>query len=245
MKILITGASSGIGRALATKLTEQGHLVWGVARNREKLAELQNTIGPDRFFWSVCDVSVREQITGALAEMEKNNFLPDAVVLNAAIFPKDTEPEFKKDAFDEAFTVNFYGAVNFIDALLPKFIARGSGQFLAVSSTSAFRPSPRGVAYSATKAALALAMRGFDVAYRKKGVAFKTVYLGPIATEMWEGKKNFLVASPEATAAFLCRALEREKRESYFPFLSTTIFRLVSFIPDNLFFKLSGIFFKK
>lgn len=245
MKILITGASSGVGRALAKELTRQGHLVWGVARNREKLTDLQMTIGPDRFFWSVCDVSAREQIAEALAEMEKNNFLPDAVILNAAVFPKDTEPEFKRDAFDEAFAINFYGAVNFIDAFLPKFITRGSGQFLAVGSTSAFRPSPRGVAYSATKAALALAMRGFDVAYRKKGIAFKTIYLGPIATEMWEGGKNFLVASPEATAIFLGRALGRAKRESYFPLLSTTIFRLASFIPDNIFFKLSGIFFKK
>jgi short-subunit dehydrogenase len=241
MKILITGASSGIGRALTAKLVSEGHTVWGVARSREKLNQLARLFAPGRFFWNVCDVGNREDTAAVIAEMEKNNFLPDAVVLNAAIFSKDAEPDFNRPVFDETFGINFGGALSFIDLLLPKFIARGKGQFLAVGSTAAFRPTPRGIAYSASKAALAMAMRGFGANYAKKGVAFKTVYFGPIATKMWEGKKNFLVPRPETAAAFLARALGREKNESHFPFLSTAIFRALAFIPDNLFFKLSNL----
>jgi tartrate/fumarate subfamily iron-sulfur-dependent hydro-lyase beta chain len=57
-----------------------------------------------------------------------------------------------------------------------------------------------------------MAMRGLDSAYRKKGVIFSNVYLGPIATEMWEGKKNFLIATPQKAAAFIGRLLKNKKR---------------------------------
>lgn len=244
MKILITGVSSGIGRAMAKKFVNHGHLVWGIARSQEKLINLKNSLNAGRFLFSVCDVSSQNQVTVVFEEMNRNNFLPDVVILNAGIFPNDFEPKFNRQIFNDTFAVDFFGAINFIEFFLEKFIQRGFGHFIAMGSTAVFRPSNQGIAYPAAKAALSSAIKGFDLAYRKKGIIFSNVYLGPVATDMWEGKNNFLVSTPEKAAIFVSQLLRNKRRESYFPFLSTFILRLTKFIPNDLFSKLSNLLLK-
>jgi short-subunit dehydrogenase len=244
MKIFITGISSGIGRALTKELINQGHEVWGLAREQEKLNSLKNDLNSERFVFSVCDVADESQVAAVVNELTEKKFIPDAVILNAGIFPNDLTPNFNKKIFNQIMAVNFNGAINFISAFLEKFINRGAGHFIFINSTTAFRPSARGIAYPASKAALALASRGLDLIYRPQGILFSTIYLGPVATKMWEGKKNILVSTPEKAADFIIKILKNKKKESYFPFISTSIFRLTKFLPDKIFFSLSKFILK-
>ncbi|MBI2406156.1 MAG: SDR family oxidoreductase [Candidatus Harrisonbacteria bacterium] len=249
MKVFITGVSEGIGRELVKNLTRAGHDVWGIARRKELLTELQFEIG-DKFLFSVCDVTDERAVTDTIRQMREKHFLPDVAVLSAVIFGNDLHPNYRHDVFQNAFAVNVFGALTWVDKLLPELITRGSGRFIAMSSTSAFRPNAESASLPASKSALALAFRSLHFRYHNAGINFKTIYLGPVATrtmQKWtadSGKPNrFFVSTPEAAARFVEKVVydTSAKTEYWFPFFITLLFRLTLFLPDRLFLFISKI----
>lgn len=243
MNVLISGASSGIGNALSRRLCGRKHAVWGVARNAAKLDELREAF--PNFRHSAADVADAAERARAVAEMKKSGFMPDAVVFAAAIFSNDRDPEYSETELEKIFRVNVFGALGFVNLLLPDFLRRGSGQFVALSSIAAFRPNVRGIGYPASKAALAMAFRGLDLVYRKRGIAFSTIHLGPVATPMWEGGSSGIVASAEGAASHVEAVLRSRSNISYYPFLTTFLFRTSLLLPDSWYTALSERFFKK
>lgn len=249
MNIFITGVSSGIGRELTKELLKNGHIVWGVSRRKKLLAELKAEISSDAFFYSVGDVVRKDDVRRAAEEMRARNFLPDVVVLNAAIFKEDLVPQYNHAIFEEVFGVNIFGAVVWVEAFIDKFLKRGSGQFIAVSSIAAFRPDRFRASYPASKAALSMAFRSFRIRYGKDNILFKTIFFGPIVTPMSvhverdkKGKivsKKFFVAEPRKAAQAVIGAMRGKKHEYYFPYFITLLFRLTLFLPDGLFIYIS------
>ena len=215
MKILITGTRSGIGKATEQYLAKQGHDIRGITGHK------------------ALDVSDRQAVGTYCRNLRATNWLPDAVILNAGIFPDDVGSGFSRANFDKTFAINVGGAINFIEELLPDMLTRGSGRFIGIASTAAFRPNALAISYPASKAALGLAMRGFDLHYRDRGVAFSTVYLGPITTEMYEGKKSTFVPNPEGVAIMLCKLLASKKTVVYYPFFPTMLSRVLTHFSDN------------
>src|SRR3989344_2943834 len=118
MKILITGASSGIGRELAKQLIKDGHTVWGVARRENLLNDLKKELG-DYFFYTACDVSDQNEIRKISQEMGKMAFSPEVMVLAVGDFLNDIQPEFDYEIFKKAMDVNLYGALNLVNVFLP------------------------------------------------------------------------------------------------------------------------------
>src|SRR3989338_3379426 len=175
LKILITGASSCIGRELVKQLVGGGHGVWGIARRGEELQKLAAELTSGNFFYSICDVSRAEEIKKTVMEMRNKNFLPDAVVLNAAVFKEDARPDFSEAVFEEVFKTNVFGATAFVEEFIPDFLKRRSGQFIAISSTSAFRPESSRVSYSSSKSALSMAFRGLALRYKSENIFFKII----------------------------------------------------------------------
>lgn len=211
MHVLVTGTSSGIGRAIAASLISQGHSVWGVARRGELLASLREELGP-RFSYSVADVSQPDAPARLVRELDSAGFVPDAVVLNAGIFPHDTTDGFDVAVSRRVLATNLDGSLSLVACFLDRFLARGSGQFLAVSSIFALRPDPDGVGYTASKAGLTMAFRSLAARYRNTPIRFKTILLGPIATAASAGvghRRRWTphVPSPQQAAARICRAL--------------------------------------
>ncbi len=242
MNICVTGASSGIGGELAKQLLEEGHTVWGIARRENLLQEMKNKFGTDgRFFYAACDVSDYEGVLKCSQQMKKEGFVPDVFILAAGIFIGDIKPGFNYEVFKKNININLYGVLNFVDIFLPEFLKKNSGQFVAISSANAFRPSLRGVAYPASKSALGISFRGLDLAYREKNVTFSTIYLGPVATDMWVAGKSFLVSEKGQIASEISKIIETRKSVSYIPFWSTLIFRL-NFLSDRLYIKLTEFF---
>lgn len=252
MRIFITGVSSGIGHELTKLLIQDGHEVWGIARRQELLEDLKTEINSDKFNYSVCDVSSEEDIQKLTAQMEQINYVPDIVVLNSAVLNRDL-----KDGFDFAFArkgfeINYNGAMSFVEKFLPQFLERGYGKFVAVSSTSAFRPDKNSVSLPASKAAFTMAFRSLRLRYNPEGIKFTTVFFGPVATAVIpeyttaEGqKKYFFVMSSEKAAEKLKTAVFGRRQTYYFPFLLTLAFRILRIFPDSLFGKISQFLKKK
>lgn len=250
MKIFITGVSSGIGRELAKELIRHGHEVWGVARRKELLERLANELGPVLFFNNVCDVSDKNQVESVVENMRQKNFIPDVMILNAAVFKEDISDTYNHKIFEEAVKINLFGSLIWVGAFLGDFIKRGSGQFIAVSSTSALRPDVARSSYSASKAALSMAFRSFSLRYKRVGVFFKVIYFGPVATDMSVHvkrdsfgniiSKKFFVADPIYAARAIVQAIKGDKTEYYYPYFVTLLFRLLNFLPDNFFAAISG-----
>ncbi len=233
MNICITGVTSGIGKSLAKILIKKGNIVYGIGRKREVLEEMKNNFPGGKFLFSICDVEDPKDILNSKKEMEKSNFFPDVIILGAAVYKDDIKPFFNNEMFKKTISTNVFGSTNFIEIFLPEFLNRKKGQFIALSSIAAFKPNYRGIGYASSKAALSMTFRGLDIAYRNKNIYFLNIYIGPVDTPMWQGKKSILVAKPEYIAEKICKIIKTKKSQSFIPFLSTTMFKILRYLPDK------------
>lgn len=233
-KIFITGISSGIGRALTIRLVKSGHQVWGMARRKELLEQLRNQLD-NKLLLSVGDISSIEDNKRIAAEMRINNFIPDVVILNAGVHSRDVKDSLVFNEAQLALKINVGGPMFWISEFMPDFLKRCNGLFVGISSTSAYRPHKGTVTYAVTKSALSMLFRGLRLNFDNTGVRFSTIHFGPIATDMWWGKKSFLVATPNDAVNFIISTLDKKSASYFFPFLSTTLLRLTNFLPDKVF----------
>ena len=217
MKIFITGVSSGIGRATAIQLTKE-HDVWGVSRKSFET----------KFKVSVCDVTDKQAMKKVADDMRVKDFIPDVFILNAGVL-KDDNDGLDFEACQETFRVNVEGVLYWIAEFLPDCLARDRGTFIAISSTAAYRPNGM-MSYSASKAAVAMAFRQLRLTYPQ--LIFQTVYFGPTETKLYQGRRSFMVTSPEKVAKYLVTLLKKGTGTHYFPFLLTLLVRV---LPDKLF----------
>lgn len=235
MNICVTGASQGLGRSLCRELASRGDNVWGIARGEEKLRTLAADLPPQRFRWSRGDVATEASLQEWLHAMNVASFVPDCIILNASIQQNDMEGAYDHAAGQEVLRINLEGALRCVEAFLPLFLARRRGSFVTIASTAALRPSVRSASYAASKAGLAMAFRSLRLRYREDGVRFATVFLGPIATEMWEGRRHWLVSDPGDAAATVASFARGSRHTLYYPFLSTFLLRATSCLPDRVF----------
>lgn len=231
MTILITGVTGGIGKALAQELVKSEHTVIGVGRSADRLADLEKELSSSHFSSYTCDVSNEQSV----AELSRK-IQPDVIVCAAAICEYDNDP-YDHDIVRETMEINFFGTMNFVKAF-------GTAKHLiAISSIAAWKPNSRSVSYGASKAAIAMAFRGLAV-NTKSGVRFSTVYLGPVNTRMWEGKKSWMLAEPEKISEKLIQLIEYPKTVTYMPYVSTTLSRISLLMPDWLYARISTLLFK-
>ncbi len=240
MDICVTGASKGLGFALTTAFLGCGHRVWAVARTTESLLELEKQSG-GKLFVSRVDISSDQSVQEWSAAIRERGFKSEIVVLNASVQKDDVSD----DALDVAksaqnIEVNLIGTLRCVSAFLPLMLTVKRGSFIAISSTVCLRPSVRSVGYGASKAGLEMAFRALRLKHAASGIRFASVILGPISTEMWEGKQSPFVPSPKKAAGVIVPFALSGGTHLYFPWLSTTLLRLSLWLPDRLFAFVSG-----
>jgi len=228
---LVTGASSGVGAALARALVTRGQRVAGVARRADLLETLRKELPAGRFVPVACDVSVTDDVGRAIARLDAEGFAPDLVILNAGINLPDLEPGFRLAAAEQVFRVNVFGALAWVERLLPRMLAARRGHFVAISSMSAFRTSGRSVAYAASKASLSMAFESLRFRYAAEPLRFTTVHLGPVDTAMWPGGKFPFLLTPDEAARRILRAVERGRAVYDCPGPVVAAARLSALIP--------------
>lgn len=177
--IIVTGASAGIGRALAIELTRRGARVLAVARSAERLAELRREAGP-QLIPVAADVrsadSIEEFAGWALHEFETI----DVMINNAGIGVMESFLDTGLDQWRDAIDTNLVGALLLTHSFLPAMLQVGRGVIANVGSTAA-SGWPYMTLYAATKAALHSASLSIDAEVRERGVRVLSIEIGPTA----------------------------------------------------------------
>ena len=153
MIVLVTGASSGFGAAIARRFANQGHRIIAVGRRQERLRELAAELGNDCVHTLTLDVRSRDAISAALEGLPAQ-FAQVSVLVNNAGLALGLEPAHQADldAWDEMVDTNVKGLMYMTRAILPKMVARNAGHVINMGSVAASYPYPGGNVYGASKA---------------------------------------------------------------------------------------------
>lgn len=233
--VIITGASSGIGEALAYEMAQQGAKVGLIARREEKLKAIATVItekGGVAAYRSA-DVSDREAVKEAIGQLMAELGPVDLLVANAGIgFPVTLEP-FNVEEMERLIQVNYLGVLYAIEAVLPHMLERGSGHLAAVSSLASYKGMPGEQGYSASKAAVSNFLEGLRLHVRNRGIAVTTICPGFVRTPMTDHFESLPFAwSSEKAARRIAGALRRKKKVYNFPWPTTLLIKLGKWLPD-------------
>jgi NAD(P)-dependent dehydrogenase (short-subunit alcohol dehydrogenase family) len=218
--ILITGASSGIGRAAAIKLARAGGIPLLVARSADKLEEVRDeiaTFGGHAYVYSA-DVSDPESIDHLVAQVLSDHPAVDVLVNNAGrSIRRSIALSYNRfHDFERTIQLNYLGAVKLILALLPHMRARKSGHIVNISSIGVQTSPPRFSAYVASKAALDAFTRVVGSETIADRVTFTTIHMPLVRTPMIAPTKlynSFPTISPEEAADLICDAIRRKPKQ--------------------------------
>jgi short-subunit dehydrogenase len=233
---VVTGASSGIGWALARALAAQGARVGLVARRRDALEKLAAEIVQAGGTAAVApaDVGDRPQTVAAIHEVAARLGPVDLLVANAGVgAPTSLEP-LNVPQIETMFRVNALGVVYAVEAVLPEMLRRGRGHLAAVSSLAAYKGLPGESGYCASKAAVNAFMEGLRIQLRGRGIAVTTICPGFVRTPMTavnEFAMPFVMEADEA-ARRIVKALGRRAKVFNFPWQTTLLMKLTRWLPD-------------
>lgn len=179
--ILITGASSGIGRSIAEFLLEKGMIVYGTSRNPDKVQSIA-------FNLVSLDVTNRDSISNAVNTVLEKEGRIDVLVNNAGMGITGPIEDTPTDEMRAVFETNFFGAVEVMKAVLPSMREQQSGLIINITSIAGYMGLPfRGV-YSATKGALSLITEAMRMEVKSMGIKITDIAPGDFATNIAAGR---------------------------------------------------------
>ena len=234
----ITGASSGIGKALAIALASDGHYVSVVARREKYLRKLQEQNQNIHIF--PADVSNRLEIK-KIIEASKNIVGPiDCAILNAGKYLPLGGCELNSAEFLEHMQVNYMGVVNVLESIIPDFRKLNKGHIVIMGSTASYRGLPRSAAYGPTKAALANLAEALYLDLTPMGVKVQIISPGFVETEA-TAINNFKmpqIISADKAAGYILKGLKTDRFEIFFPTGFVSIMKMFRILPNSLYFKI-------
>jgi thioester reductase-like protein len=212
--VMITGASSGIGRATAIKVAAAGGIPLLVARNVEKLEEARAEIvaGGGTAYVYAADISEVESVERLLERVLADHRNVDMLVNNAGrSIRRSISLSYERfHDFERTMQLNYFGAIKLIIGLLPRMRERGFGHIVNISSIGVQTNPPRFSAYVASKAALDAFTRVVASEVIGDGVTFTTIHMPLVRTPMIAPTKMydaFPAISPDEAADMICEAL--------------------------------------
>ena len=242
--VLITGASSGIGRGLAVELGRRGARLGLTARRAEELARVADEVSRagGQALALPADVRRAEEIDGAAVRVREKWGRVDVLIANAGMSTTTAATRLDAAEAGDVITVNVIGVVNSVAAVLPDMLKRGDGHLVAISSLASYRGMPKSGAYSASKAAVSTFFESMRLDLRKSGVAVTVIHPGFIRTPMTANRKKklpFLLEVDDA-ACRIIKAVERRARTYAFPWQLASLVRVIRHMPGALYDRLAS-----
>lgn len=238
--VWITGASSGIGRALALRLAGHGYRVAVTARSHEALYALQREAGglSGSIIVLEGDVTSAEDMAGVLTSIEYDHGPVSLAVLNAGIYIPVRGFELHRQDFEKTFAVNLGGVVNCLLPVLHSMKTRGRGHVALVSSVTGYGGLPTSAAYGATKAALINMAESLKFDLDRMNIRIQVINPGFVDTAATAKNKFAMPAlqTPAAAAEAIHRGLQGKGFEITFPRRFTWPLKLLKLLPYSLYF---------
>lgn len=214
-KAIIIGTSSGIGRALAKKLSAEGYLVALTGRSLEKLQALQKELHGESIARAI-DVRDPSEAIHSLRNLIMALRDLDLMVINAGVLRQNESLDWNRE--EEMIKVNALGFAAAANVAASYFSQKGSGCIVGISSVASHRGSGRSPAYNASKAFMSNYMEGLRQKFSNTAVKVVDIRPGFIDTDMVRGRKGLVgLVSPERAAADIFKALRKGKRVAYVP----------------------------
>ena len=238
MNVFLTGASSGIGAALARLYANRGDALGLFARRSEALEQLAASLEPARCAIYPGDIRDPAAMRQAAADYEARFGAPDVVVANAGI-SLGTSIEHAEDnaRFRDVLDTNVLGILHTFQPFVRSMLDARRGKLVGMASVAGFRGLPGAGAYSASKAAAIVYLESLRIELARTGVEVITVCPGYIDTPMTRNNPYpmpFLL-SPDKAARLIARAIDRGKRFYVLPWQMAWIGRLLRVLPRPLY----------
>ncbi|WP_297295122.1 SDR family NAD(P)-dependent oxidoreductase [uncultured Methylovirgula sp.] len=236
----VSGASSGIGRAVVIELAERGYSVAAMARRADDLRELAAT-RPAQIFAYPGDVRDTAGNRTLIAQIEKDQGPIALAFLNAGLSLHVEREGFDAALVAQTYAVNVQGTANCLDPLLAAMAQRHRGQIAINASLAGYNGLPSSAIYGSSKAALIYMAEALSQMYREAGVTLQVINHGFVRTAMTDQEKDFAQPykiEPEAAAKIICDGFERGGFEIAFPWQLTALSKFIRALPYAAKFKL-------
>ncbi|MGH9905772.1 MAG: SDR family NAD(P)-dependent oxidoreductase [Pyrinomonadaceae bacterium] len=241
--VMITGASSGIGRGVALELARRGATLGLVARRADKLQEISKEIEAlgGKALALPTDVQEYESMQAAANHLREQLGPIDVLLANAGVGVTRDGAQLDAAEVAEVIGVNVIGVANSVAAVVREMVARGRGHLVVISSLAAYRGLPKSAAYCASKAAVSAFFESLRLDLQPRGIDVTIIHPGFIKTALTAGRSAEMPFLMELDAAVLkiVQAMEKRKRSYAFPWQLASLVRLGLLMPSAMYDKMS------
>ena len=235
---VITGASEGIGAALVNELLQNNYKVIAVSRDLKKLSKLKSFNSKFKNNLEVFSADVTN--SSQLLSVAKNIGPPDLLILNAGIYEPVLIENFSVETFIKQSEINYLGVIKSFDAFINKMLISRSGTVLIMSSIAGWIGLPKASAYAPTKSALRSFAQSIRYDLAKYNIVVKLCSPGFVntkAVKVNDFKMPGLI-EPNVAAKIILKNINSKKFEITFPWLFSALMKFLTYLPDNLSYKL-------
>ncbi|MEW6194964.1 MAG: SDR family NAD(P)-dependent oxidoreductase [Bacteroidota bacterium] len=235
--ILITGASTGIGKALALSLSKENCKLVLVARRTELIEQYKQQFTAHQPLIIKCDVSNKEEVTKTNKEIVERFGGIDIAILNAGVgFHMDVE-KYNSMYAEKTFGTNLYGVIYWVEQILPYLLKKKEGVIAGISSLADNRGYSKSGFYSSSKAALTNYLEGLSLDLKPYGIKVITIRPGFVDTPINSQNKYPMpfMMNAESAAEIILNGIKSEKRMIQFPWQMVLLTRLIGSVPGRLY----------
>lgn len=242
--VWITGAGKGIGAALAEAFSEQGCTVFISSRSEDDLIEVKQRCEPfsGKVIPAPLDITDREQIKALMKHWDREQGIPELVILNAGTHDPFPAQELSASRCERLLNINLQGTINCLEPVLQRFLEQNQGQIAVMASVAGYRGLPTAAAYGASKAALNNMCEALYLDLKGSGVKLQVINPGFVRTPLTD-KNDFpmpALLEPEDAAGRIIKGLQSSNFEITFPKRFVYVLKLLRLLPLNAYLGLMG-----
>lgn len=240
--VWITGASAGIGRAVAERFYKAGATVIATARGEDKLEAMRSGLG-ERLIPAAGDISDGVAITDLVAKVEAEHGPIDRAILNAGTHKPVDAKDFKADDLKALIDINLIGTARCLEPVMQRMIERKSGQIAVVSSVAGYTGLPTSAYYGASKAGLINMTESLKFDLDRSSVDLRLIDPGFVRTpltDLNDFPMPFLMEPEDAAERIYHGLVNRKSFEITFPRRFSYILKVLRMLPYPLYFPIVG-----
>lgn len=238
--VWITGASAGIGEALALRMAKGGDKVIASARSVDKLQALANS--HPNISIQPLDITDHAAVINAAKTIENDHGTIDLAIFNAGTHKPIDAVDFTSEGLHKLIQINLFGTANCLEAVMAPMIKKGRGHIAVVASVAGYRGLPTAAYYGASKGATINMVEALRFDLQKAGVKLQLINPGFVETPLTDKNEfdmPFLITAEKA-AEYISNGLGRSSFEIAFPRRFAFIMKILRLLPYRLYFPLVG-----